>query len=141
MLEKTIQTLHFAVDEHNKEGNIAYQKLVCQYGSVPIEQADVIVALGGDGFMLHTLHKAMALNIPVFGMNLGSVGFLMNDYNTSPLLKRIEEALSVLAFGMMRAQETPSRTAFHDALLDPKGRAALRDRVVLLQCTTEYPAA
>lgn len=96
MLEKTIQTLHFTVDEYNQEGVVAHKELVCQYGSVPIEQADAIVALGGDGFMLHTLHKAMALDIPVFGMNLGSVGFLMNAYNTTPLIKRIEEALSVV---------------------------------------------
>lgn len=96
MLEKTIQTLHFTVDEYNQEGVVAHKELICQYGSVPIEQADVIVALGGDGFMLHTLHKAMALDIPVFGMNLGSVGFLMNAYNTTPLIKRIEEALSVV---------------------------------------------
>ena len=56
-------------------------------------------------------------------------------------LAEIEEALGVLAFGMTRAQETPSRTVFHEALLDPIARAALRARVILLHCTTEYPAA
>tara|TARA_R110002095_G_scaffold80982_3_gene70263 strand:+ start:4111 stop:4890 length:780 start_codon:yes stop_codon:yes gene_type:complete len=96
MFRKKTQALHFAVDDHNAEGLTAHKDLVHRYGSVDMAQADVIVALGGDGFMLHTLHHAMALDIPVFGMNLGSIGFLMNDYNTSPLLKRIEDALSVV---------------------------------------------
>lgn len=96
MLNKTIQTLHFAVDDHNAEGVIAHKDLVQNYGSVPLEEADVIVALGGDGFMLHTLHQAMALDIPVFGMNFGSIGFLMNNYDSKDLPKRIQDALSVL---------------------------------------------
>ena len=89
------QKLHFTVDSRNAEGVEACQSLVAKYGSVSLEEADVIVALGGDGFMLHTLHQAMVLGKPVFGMNLGSIGFLMNAYDGSALPKRIEEALSV----------------------------------------------
>ena len=56
-------------------------------------------------------------------------------------LAEIEEALGVLAFGMTRAQEIPTRAVFREALLDPNARAKLRERVILLHCTTEYPAA
>ena len=63
-----------------------------RYGQVDAEQADVIVALGGDGFMLQTLHAFMDLPVPVYGMNRGSVGFLMNDYAEDDLLERLEEA-------------------------------------------------
>ena len=61
-----------------------------RYGSVAVEAADVIVALGGDGFMLHTLRDTVNLNIPIYGMNRGTVGFLMNSYGEGELLERLE---------------------------------------------------
>lgn len=63
------------------------------YGDVPPEAADVIVALGGDGFMLKTLHETQSLNVPVYGMNRGTVGFLMNEFHADDLLDRLEEAV------------------------------------------------
>ena len=62
------------------EAQKALADLRARYAEVPIEQAQVIVALGGDGFMLRTLHRHMAFNRPVYGMKLGTVGFLMNQY-------------------------------------------------------------
>jgi NAD+ kinase len=64
------------------------------YDWVPLEEADLVIALGGDGFMLQTLHQMLELhrNIPVFGMNLGTVGFLMNEWRLSDLDRRIERA-------------------------------------------------
>ena len=59
------------------------------YGSVPLDQADVLVALGGDGFMIGILHDVMKRGIPVYGMNRGSVGFLMNDYAVDGLVERL----------------------------------------------------
>ena len=56
------------------------------------ETADVIVALGGDGFMLSTIHAYMDQNIPIFGMNLGSVGFLMNEFRGDDLIRRLDAA-------------------------------------------------
>lgn len=53
---------------------------------------DVVVALGGDGFMLEVLHQTMHRNVPIYGMNLGTVGFLMNSYSPDNLLERIEKA-------------------------------------------------
>lgn len=60
-------------------------------GCAPAE-ADVLVALGGDGFMLQTLHRHAALGLPVYGMKLGTVGFLMNQYRREGLLERIARA-------------------------------------------------
>jgi len=59
---------------------------------VSAEDADVIVALGGDGFMLQTLHDSMHAMIPIYGMNLGSVGFLMNEYHKTNLIERLNKA-------------------------------------------------
>ncbi len=51
-----------------------------RYGDTPPEKADVIVALGGDGYMLQTLHQHMTIQKPIYGMNQGTLGFLMNEY-------------------------------------------------------------
>ena len=66
--------------------------LVERYGDVPPVQADLIVALGGDGFMLSVLHKTQGLRAPVYGMNRGTVGFLMNEFAPDGLTARLEEA-------------------------------------------------
>lgn len=62
------------------------------HGNVTPEEAEVIVALGGDGFMLHTLHDTQHLDTPVYGMNCGTVGFLMNEYHEPALLERLAAA-------------------------------------------------
>ena len=67
-------------------------RLVELYGDLPEEEAEVIVALGGDGFMLETLHRVLHRNIPVYGMNRGSVGFLMNAWSENDLPERLAEA-------------------------------------------------
>ena len=63
-----------------------------RYGSIPPEQAEVIVALGGDGLMLETLHRFMGIGTPIYGMHRGSVGFLMNSYDLDGLCDRIVRA-------------------------------------------------
>ena len=75
-----------------EEAQEALRSLRHRYGHVPAEKADVIVALGGDGFMLHTLHGTMDLSAPVYGMNRGTVGFLMNDYDAEDLPARLARA-------------------------------------------------
>jgi NAD+ kinase len=67
--------------------------LRARYGQVPLEEAAVVVALGGDGLMLQTLHKVLPLDIPVYGMNFGTVGFPMNDYSPDHLLDRLRAAV------------------------------------------------
>jgi NAD+ kinase len=69
-----------------------FERLAARYDFVPPEQSDVIVALGGDGLMLHTIHNYLSLGKPIFGMNCGTVGFLMNDYRLDELPNRIEAA-------------------------------------------------
>lgn len=66
--------------------------LVGRYGNADEADADVIVALGGDGFMLQTLHRTQTLDVPVYGMNRGTVGFLMNTYSESDLAERLQAA-------------------------------------------------
>ena len=66
--------------------------LIGRYGNVPVEEADLIVALGGDGFMLQTLHDTQHLPAPVYGMNRGTIGFLMNTYSESDLIERLAAA-------------------------------------------------
>ena len=70
----------------------ALQTLAARYGNHRLEDADVIVPLGGDGFMLQTLHRHGALGKPVYGMKLGTVGFLMNQYRPDGLIERIAAA-------------------------------------------------
>jgi len=70
----------------------ALERLCDRYGQVAMADADVIVALGGDGFMLQTLNASRALLRPVYGMNQGTVGFLMNDYAEDDLQQRLERA-------------------------------------------------
>ena len=73
----------------------ARRTLAKRYGQVAPDKADVIVALGGDGLMLQTLHHYMKRDIPIFGMHRGSVGFLLNEYRTGGLTRRIERAQKV----------------------------------------------
>jgi len=67
-------------------------RLAKRYGEAPPGTADVIVALGGDGFMLETLHRNVDTQKPIYGMNQGSIGFLMNDFNEDQLIERIGAA-------------------------------------------------
>lgn len=67
-----------------------------RYGEVGLDEAEVLVALGGDGFMLHTLHEHVDRDLPVFGMRLGEVGFLMNRYAAEDLPERIRQAREVV---------------------------------------------
>jgi NAD+ kinase len=70
----------------------AAERLAGRYGDTPETDAQVVVALGGDGFMLETLHRHIGSGKPIYGMNRGSVGFLMNDYAEDDLLERINAA-------------------------------------------------
>jgi NAD+ kinase len=67
-------------------------RLAQRYGQAPAEEADVIVPLGGDGFMLETLHTHLQSGVPIYGMNRGTVGFLLNEYSEAGLLERLARA-------------------------------------------------
>lgn len=85
------RTVAFVASEHD-EAQKALERLQAAYRHVSAERADVIVALGGDGFMLETLHRYMHRKVPIFGMNRGSVGFLMNVYDEDRLFQRLAKA-------------------------------------------------
>jgi NAD+ kinase len=84
-----MQHIHFAASG-SETAQMAFAGLTARYGQVPRYAADVIVALGGDGFMLQTLHEGTGL--PVYGMNCGTIGFLMNDYSEEGLPERLATA-------------------------------------------------
>ncbi|MCK0198591.1 NAD kinase [Ancylobacter sp. 6x-1] len=88
--------------------------LAARYGGVPPDDADVVVALGGDGFMLQTLHRFRDTGIPIYGMNRGSVGFLMNAYHAEDLPARIAAAQRVVIHPLMM-EATDSKGAIHRA--------------------------
>ncbi len=70
----------------------ARARLIARHGQTPVEEAEVIVALGGDGLMLSTLHETTGRGVPVYGMNRGTVGFLMNTYSDERLVERLAAA-------------------------------------------------
>ncbi len=88
MSDKTIAFVSGDLDQAMK----ACKNLKARYDHVAPEEADIIVALGGDGFMLQTLHFYMDIKTPIYGMNRGSVGFLMNAYNEIGLPERLAAA-------------------------------------------------
>jgi NAD+ kinase len=80
------------VASDTKEAQEAQQALAKRHGNVAVEEADAIVALGGDGLMLQTMHQHLNSRIPIYGMNRGSVGFLLNDYREDSLKERLKAA-------------------------------------------------
>lgn len=78
------------------EAQAALARLTARYGQVDEKDADVIVALGGDGLMLETLHRNLQRGTPVYGMNRGSVGFLLNDYAEDDLPRRVADAVATV---------------------------------------------
>ncbi|KAB2849283.1 MAG: NAD kinase [Hyphomicrobiaceae bacterium] len=98
------------VASETSEAEVARESLVARYGGCRPEDAEVIVALGGDGLMLQTLHRFLNDRIPIYGMNRGSVGFLMNEYREDDLLQRLESAeISILHPLRMRAITSAGR--------------------------------
>jgi NAD+ kinase len=99
------------VSSGSVEADEASALLAEKYGDVPLGDADVVVALGGDGLMLQTMHQLMGSGKPIYGMNRGSVGFLMNDFRKKDLLKRINAAeRSIVHPLLMQATDTTGVT-------------------------------
>jgi NAD+ kinase len=83
------------VAANTAEARAARKRLCDRYQHAPASRAEVIVALGGDGFMLQTLHRYMHRDVAFFGMNRGTVGFLLNNYRETGLLQRLRRAEAV----------------------------------------------
>jgi len=114
----------------------AQDKLAEHYGAAPLDRASVVVALGGDGMMLETQHRLLGRNLPVYGMNCGSVGFLMNDYREDGLVERLAQAQAAILHPLrMRAvtgtAEASEALAINEVSLLREIRQAAKIRVLV----------
>jgi NAD+ kinase len=112
----------------------ALHELRQRYGTIAPQEANVIVPLGGDGFMLETLHRFVEQGVPIFGMHRGSVGFLMNSYRVEDLVERITTAQPVELHPLeMSAAEEDGRyrraIAFNEVSLLRESRQAAKLRI------------
>jgi len=111
----------FVASAH-EDAEAARRELTARYGDVAPEQADIVVALGGDGMMLQTLHERRDSGVPIYGMNRGSVGFLMNDYGVDGLKERLAGAERVVIHPLVMDAtaingKTQSARAFNEVSL------------------------
>jgi len=105
----TTARIHFVASQVDSAGEAAalMQK---RYGQSEVSDAEVIVALGGDGFMLRTLHRFINRDLPVFGMKIGNIGFLMNRYSEDDLIHRLADARPVSLNPLRMDVQTESGT-------------------------------
>ena len=105
------------VASSSAEAQQARLRLAGAYGDADPAQADIIVALGGDGLMLQTLHKFMNSGKPIYGMHRGTVGFLMNDFSVDGLVERLAAAhMTVIHPLLMRARDAAGKIHEHRAI-------------------------
>ena len=100
MSEPRFQRIAFVASQ-TPEAEAARERLIARYGLVEEEDADVVVALGGDGLMLQTLHRFRERTLPIYGMHRGSVGFLMNTFREEGLVERLTAAQQVTIHPLM----------------------------------------
>ncbi|MEO8672578.1 MAG: NAD kinase [Tahibacter sp.] len=129
------QRIHFVASKTD-EAQAALALMRKHYGEILLDAADVIVALGGDGFMLQTLHRHNARGLPVYGMKLGSVGFLMNQYRPEELCERIARAQPTTLRPLVMDVQTESGStvnalAFNEVSLLRQTKQAAHVRVSL----------
>src|ERR1700748_3310943 len=106
-----------------------------RHPDVGAADADIIVALGGDGFMLQTLHAFLSKGKPIYGMNLGSVGFLMNEYRQNDLLTRLAQAERAVVHPLRMHAHTAKgiveALAFNEVSLLRETRQAAKIRITV----------
>ncbi len=126
--------IHFAASEA-PEAQAVLSRLTELYGDAGPDSAAYIVALGGDGFMLHTLHHFLDRGIPIYGMNFGSVGFLMNEFREEDLPERLATAIPARVHPLLMkaeaAQGVTEALAFNEVSLLRETRQAAKLRIVL----------
>ncbi|MGQ0742652.1 MAG: NAD kinase [Alphaproteobacteria bacterium] len=126
--------LHFVASEH-PDAQAALAALKKRYGDAGSENATTIVALGGDGFMLLTLHAFLSQPRPIYGLNFGSVGFLMNEYRENDLLQRLSAAekaeIHPLRMNAYTAAGATMALAFNEVSLLRQTRQTAKLRILL----------
>jgi NAD+ kinase len=129
-----VQKLHFVASEA-PEAQAMLGKLRARYGDDGPQEATAIVALGGDGFMLQTLHAFLDRGLPIYGMNLGSVGFLMNSFREDDLSRRIDAAeptkIRPLLMTTISSSGEKTALAFNEVSLLRQTHQAAKLRIVL----------
>jgi len=124
--------LHFTAVPHAEDSLSA---LRARYGDVGPDAAEIVVALGGDGFMLQTLHSFTGKGKPIYGMNRGTVGFLMNEYHHDDLPKRLAAAEKAVIHPLKMTAHTPSSAvearAFNEVSLLRETRQAAKIRILV----------
>lgn len=126
--------LHFAAADQPEAGRVR-RHLIREYGNEPAETADALVALGGDGFMLQMLHRARGLDRPVYGINFGSVGFLMNSHRPGELPARLRQAERTCLYPLRMIVRTDggeevAALAFNEVSLFRQSRQTAKLRLV-----------
>ncbi|HET9717684.1 MAG TPA: NAD kinase [Pseudolabrys sp.] len=118
MNRKPASFQHIAfVAGQSPEAHEACARLEKRYGNIEPAKADVIVALGGDGLMLQTLHKFMKSGKPIYGMHRGTIGFLMNEFSEENLVERLANAhITVIHPLVMTALDAQGRSHVHRAI-------------------------
>ena len=128
------EKFHFVASD-SAEAQAVLVRLRDRYGDAGPGHASVIVALGGDGFMLQTLHSFLGKGVPIYGMNFGSVGFLMNELHEDDLPQRLGAATAAqvhpLLMKAQTAQGTTEALAFNEVSLLRETRQAAKLRVIL----------
>lgn len=109
-------------------------ELVARYDNTAIEEADVIVAIGGDGFMLQAQLDHMSSGKPIYGMNKGTIGFLMNEYRVDDLMKRLSMAQKAIIHPLQMTAidengDTHTSMAFNEVSLFRQSHQAARLRI------------
>jgi len=126
--------LHFTASE-SPDAQAALKAMRTHYDDVGADKAEIIVALGGDGFMLQTLHKFLGKGKPIYGMNLGSVGFLMNEFREAGLEARLDAAEAAQVHPLRMRAHTASKPnealAFNEVSLLRQTRQAAKIRIVV----------
>ena len=101
---ETIKLCFFANEKPEAQDTL--KELMKRYGDHPVAESDVIVAIGGDGFMLDVLRAHMKDGKPIYGLNRGTVGFMMNDAVVDGLKERIAEAEPTVIYPLMMKATT-----------------------------------
>jgi len=124
--------LHFTAVPHAEEAAAALKQ---RHGDFGPEACDIVVALGGDGYMLQTLHRFTGKGKPIYGMNRGTVGFLMNEYHQNDLPQRLAAAEKAVIHPLKMTAHTQSRViearAFNEVSLLRETRQAAKIRILV----------
>ncbi|HEY6578614.1 MAG TPA: NAD kinase [Rhizomicrobium sp.] len=127
--------LHFTASDA-PEAQESLERMRERYGDAGADKAEIVIALGGDGFMLQTLHAFLHANRPIYGMNFGSIGFLMNEFAEEDLHRRLDaaEAAKVHPLRMVataRDGKTKEALAFNEVSLLRETRQAAKIRILV----------